>query len=96
MQEFFMGGGVNLKGLVPMIYENWRGTLRYICISGIIINITVLLKLCTRNNSLSLLVRKLNELTKKPEYTITDNSSDGFDFSGCYYRELKPLWHTFQ
>lgn len=40
-------------------------------------------------NSLSLSARKLNELAKKPEYTITDDSSGGFNFSGCSYHELK-------
>lgn len=33
-----MGGGVNPKGLVPMIYENLEGTLHCVCVSGIIID----------------------------------------------------------
>lgn len=39
-------------------------------------------KITKKANSLSLSARKLNELAKKPEYTITDSSSGGFDFRG--------------
>lgn len=53
-------------------------------------------KIMKKANSLSLSARKLNELSKKPEYTITDDSSGGFDFSGCSYHELKLLWRTIQ
>lgn len=42
-------------------------------------------KITKEANSFSLSARKLNELAKKPEYTITDSSSNGFDFSGCSY-----------
>jgi len=53
-------------------------------------------KITKKANFLSLSARKLNDLAKKPEYTITDSSSGGFDFSGCSYHELKLLWRTIQ
>ncbi|WP_039107318.1 hypothetical protein [Levilactobacillus brevis] len=53
-------------------------------------------KITKKANSLGLSARKLNELVKKPEYTITDSSSGGFDFSGCSSHELKLLWRTIQ
>ncbi|WP_044010386.1 hypothetical protein [Paucilactobacillus wasatchensis] len=53
-------------------------------------------KITKKANSLSFSAIKLNELARKPEYTITDGRSGGFDFSGCSYHELKLLWRTIQ
>lgn len=46
--------------------------------------------------SLGISARDLNDLAKKPKYTITDNGSGGFDFFNCSYRTLKRLWRTIQ
>lgn len=46
--------------------------------------------------SLGLSARELNDLAKKPKYTITDNGSGGFDFFNCSYRTLKRLWGNIQ